>query len=69
MDDTKSEKINLSLPEARKYLEMCVEEAKSRDWANGISFALSILEPGIEKLKDDNERFKEVIEIYKNLLG
>ena len=28
MDDTKDEIKNLSMPEARKYLEMCVEEAK-----------------------------------------
>lgn len=68
MDDTKNEKIGLSLPEARKYLEMCVEEAKSRDWASGISFAMSILDPGIKKLEDDNERLKEIAEIYKGFL-
>ena len=68
MDDKKKKKVGLSLPEARKYLEMCVEEAKSKDWASGISFALSILDPGIKKLEDDNERLKEIAEIYKGFL-
>lgn len=58
MDNTKNEKRGLSLPEAKIYLEICVEEAKSKDWASGIKFALSILGPGIKKLEDDNERLK-----------
>lgn len=68
MDDTKDEIKNLSMPEARKYLEMCVKEAKTKDWASGIAFALSILDPAIEKMEDENERLKEVAEIYKTML-
>ena len=29
--------------EAREYLKICAEEAKSKDWGSGISFALAIL--------------------------
>lgn len=53
MNNTKNEKRGLSLPEAKIYLEICVEEAKSKEWASGIQFALSILDPGIKKLEDD----------------
>ena len=34
MDDTKNEKVGLSLPEARKYLEMCVEKTRFRGKEN-----------------------------------
>ena len=30
--------------EAINYLEICTEEAKSKDWADGIKFALAMLE-------------------------
>ena len=40
--------------EAFAYLELCIEEAKSKAWADGIRFALSYLESHCYTIKDDH---------------
>ena len=38
----------MTYTEAKNYLLHCIDEAKSKDWASGIKFALIILEKATE---------------------
>lgn len=38
----------MTYTEAKSYLFHCIDEAKSKDWADGIKFALIIIEKAIE---------------------
>lgn len=40
-------KAEMTYSEAKNYLLHCIDEAKSKDWADGIKFALIIIEKAI----------------------
>ena len=44
-------KAEMTYPEAKNYLLHCIDEAKSKDWASGIKFALVTIEKAIERYK------------------
>lgn len=41
----------MTYSEAKNYLLHCIDEAKSKDWASGIKFALATIEKATERYK------------------
>ena len=45
-----------NIEEKIAYLELCVEEAKSRDWADGIGFALSVIQDDSFSINEERNK-------------
>ncbi len=64
----------MTYEEAKNYLLHCIDEAKSKDWASGIKFALATIEKVTERYKPvtlqehdaEPRRLKAILDVETN---
>ena len=64
----------MTYSEAKNYLLHCIDEAKSKDWASGIKFALATIEKATERYKPitlqerdaEPRRLKAILDVETN---